>query len=57
MTVGAPVDHRRMTMNPAIIGRSPFGERAAIDGFALASILKLTFHCHMFITIVINFYY
>ena len=57
MTVGAPVDRRRMTMNPAIIGRSPFGERAAIDGFALASILKLTFHCHMFITIVINFYY
>ena len=44
-------------MNPAIIGRSPFGERAAIDGFALASILKLTFHFHMFITIVINFYY
>ena len=44
-------------MNPAISGRSPFGERAAIDRFALASILKLTFHFHMFITIVINFYY
>ena len=57
MSVGAPVDRRRTTMNPAIIGRSPFGERVAIDGFALASILKLTFHFHMFITIVINFYY
>ena len=57
MAVGAPVDRRWTTMNPAIIGRSPFGERAAIDRFALASILKLTFHFHMFIRIVINFYY
>ena len=57
MTVGAPVDSWWTTMNPVIIGKSPFGERAAIDGFALASILKLTFHFHMFITIVINFYY
>ena len=57
VTVGAPVDRRRTTMNPAIIGMSPFGERAAINGFALGSILKLTFHCHMFITIVINFFY
>ena len=57
MTFGAPVDRRRMTVNPAIISRSPFGERAAIDGFALGSILKLTFHFHMFIIIVINFYY
>ena len=44
-------------MNPVIIGRSLFGERAAIDGFARGSISKLTFHFHMFITIVINFYY
>ena len=44
-------------MNPAIIGRSPFGHRAAIDGFAMGSILKLTFNFRMFITIVINFYY
>ena len=35
VTVGAPVDHWQTTMNPAIIGRSPFGERSAIDGFAL----------------------
>ena len=57
VTIGAPVDRQRTTMNPAIIGRSPFGERAAIDWFALGSILKLTFHFHMFITIVINLYY
>ena len=33
VTVGAPVDRRRTTINPAIIGRSQFGQRAAIDGF------------------------
>ena len=57
MTVMATVDRWRTTMNPVIIGRSPFGECATIDGFALASILKLTFHYHMFMTIVINFCY
>ena len=32
VTAGGPVDRHRTTMNPAIIGRSPFGDRAAIDG-------------------------
>ena len=42
MAVGAPVDRLQMTMNPAIIGRSLFGQRVVINGFALGSILKLT---------------
>ena len=39
VTVGAPVDDRQTTMNRAIICKSPFGERAAIHGFAMGSIL------------------
>ena len=57
VTVGAPVNRRRTTMNPAIIGRSPFGQRAAIDGFCLGWIWKLTFNFHMFITIIVINYW
>ena len=52
-----PADRRRTTLHPTIIGRSPFGHRAAIDGLAVGEILKWTFNFRMFITIVINFYY
>ena len=57
VTAGTHVGRRGTTINPTIIGRSPFSERVAIDGFVLGSILKFIFHCHMFITIVINFFY
>ena len=40
VTVGAPVNRRQTTMNPAIIGRSLFGQRAAIDGFCPSWIWK-----------------
>ena len=32
VTTGGPVDRCWTTMNPAVIGRSPFGDRAAIAG-------------------------
>ena len=57
VTAGTPVGRRWTTINPTIIGRSPFGHRAAIYGFAKGEILKLTFNFRMFIVIVNNFYY
>ena len=56
MTAGAPAGHRWATINRTIIGRSPFGHRAAIDGFAMDGILIWTFNFRMFIVIVNNFY-
>ena len=56
VTAGAPAGRRRTTINPTIIGRSPFGHRAAIDGFAMDEILKWTFNFRMFIVIVNDFY-
>ena len=42
VTAGTPVGRRQTTINPTIIGRSPFGHRAAIYGFAMGEILKWT---------------
>ena len=53
MTAGAPAGRRQTTINPTIIGRSPFGHRAAIYRFAMDGILKWTFNFRMFIVIVI----
>ena len=57
VTPGTSIGRRRTTINPTIIGKSPFGHRAAIYGFATGEILKLTFNFCMFIVIVNNFYY
>ena len=56
MTAGAPAGRRRMPRNPTIIGRSPFGHRAAIDGFDTDVILTWTFNVCMCIVIINNFY-
>ena len=56
VTAGTPAGRRHTTINPTIIGRSPFGHRAAIYGFAMDGILKWTFNFRMFIVIVNNFY-
>ena len=57
VTAGTPVGRGRTTVNPTIIGRSLFGHRAAVYGFAMGEILKLTFNFRMFIVIVNKFYY
>ena len=43
VTAGPPAGRRRMTINPTIIGRSPFGHRAVTNGFAMDEIWKWTF--------------
>ena len=56
VTAGTHTGRRRTTVNPTIIGRSPFGHRVAIYGFGMGEILKWTFNFRMFIVIVNNFY-
>ena len=55
VTAGAPAGRRRMPRNPVIMGRSPFGHRAAIEGFDTDVIWTWTFNICMIIVIVHNF--
>ena len=56
VTAGGPAGRRRMSRNPAIIGRSPFGHHAAIEGLDIDVIWTWTFNICMIIVIVHNFY-
>ena len=56
VTAGGPAGRSRMPRNPPIIGRSPFGNRAAIEGFDTDVIWPWTFNICMIIVIVHNFY-
>ena len=51
-----PSDAKKSYDHPTIIGRSPFGHRAAIDGFDRDVMLAWTFNVCMLIVIINNFY-